>query len=71
MDSAILIGRFLGRTTAYVQAFIEVGGLPTAGVILIGASRGIVKDIAESHKIDSSSDDVVTDNLFDCLQYID
>lgn len=44
---------------------------PIIGVSLVIKTGLILNDIAESHAIDSSDSDLVSDNLFECLDYLD
>lgn len=71
MDSATIIGRALGRASAYFQIFVQTGAGPTVGVLVLGFSKSAIESVAKNHAIDSSNVDEVSENLFDCLEYID
>jgi hypothetical protein len=54
---------------------MEKGVEPMALVSVIYTNRGVIKDVvknvAAKHVIDSSDPEAVTNNLFECLPYID
>lgn len=58
------IGYYLGGLIAdLINPLIGVTFLVKTGVVL--------NHLAENHAIDSSNSDIVSDNLFQCLDYLD
>ena len=71
MPIASLLGRAIGYSIAEVQWYIERSATPL-GMATIGAiAYQIAVDVAEDHTIDHQDADAVTQNVFDCLQYLD
>lgn len=69
------VGYFVGYYGTKVLKFVFFTGVATSSVDKISriSSSGYRKfaEIATAHAIDTRNADIVTENLFDCLKYID
>ena len=64
MDKSYIVGYFVGRIVT--RTVIITSGLGTTLKTI-----KFVKRVASIHKIDSSNPIKVTENVFECLQYLD
>ena len=66
------VGYFIGKYSTRILKIIFFAKIAGSGVSKISSSSyNKLEKIAKAHKIDSSNPAIVTENLFNCLQYLD
>lgn len=68
---AATLGKWCGIVAAEALWVAEMGVKPSVFYYATSLSVKKVSEIATQHAIDSTNPEKVTDNLFDCLEFID
>ena len=71
MSLASRIGTAIGTATAYVVHYMGKGVTPIGVISVVYSRRHAIQKIATRFASDTTSPDVVENNLMDCLEYID
>jgi len=71
MSLAGTLGKYSGIIAAEL-VWLSEQGIKTGSILYASEIAGkYLSKIAEEHVIDSNDEDAVTNNIFECLQYID
>lgn len=71
MSLASMLGKYAGIIAAESLWLLETGFKTSVTYYAANISIGTFSEIAKQHAIDSDDPDTVTDNLFNCLDFID
>lgn len=71
LSLASTLGKYTGIIAAEIFWFFEAGGKVSVSYYLAKVSIEKASEIATQHAIDSNNPEKVTENLFNCLEFID
>ena len=71
MSIATKIGTLIGTSTAYTVHYMEKGSSPVVLVSIAYANKDKICKFAAEHSLIDKSDEGISNNLLECLQYID